>query len=322
VRDHPSRDRGRRHADRNRRRQPGDGVHAHRTRRSIGKSHRAFKRRHFRRSRGGGRLGRDRRLVRRASILPHRQACHDRRLQRHHAGCYALLYGLSRAQRQSVRREQDRAGAARLLAGLHPSAAPGVSSVGEIRVEHYAGGGPDQSGDRAHARNRRSARLHRALRARHREMSRYGVIAGNGRFPVLVLEAARRLKDEVVAIGIREEASPEIEKLATRCHWISLGQLSRLIEICKAEGVSEIMMAGQVKHASIFSSIRPDWRLFKLLAALREKNTDSLIGAVQKVLEDEGIRLTDSTTLLKPLLAAEGAMTPRRPSAEEEKDAA
>ena len=153
-------------------------------------------------------------------------------------------------------------------------------------------------------------------------MSRYGVIAGNGRFPVLVLEAARRLKDEVVAIGIREEASPEIEKLATRCHWISLGQLSRLIEICKAEGVSEIMMAGQVKHASIFSSIRPDWRLFKLLAALREKNTDSLIGAVQKVLEDEGIRLTDSTTLLKPLLAAEGAMTPRRPSAEEEKDAA
>ncbi|MCX6623618.1 MAG: LpxI family protein, partial [Acidobacteria bacterium] len=124
-------------------------------------------------------------------------------------------------------------------------------------------------------------------------MTRYGLLAGNGRFPILALETARALGLDVVAIGIKEEASPEIEGLVRRCYWISLGQLSRLIEILKEEGIAEAIMAGQVKHASIFSSIRPDWRLFKLLASLREKNTDALIGGVMKILEDEGIRLAD-----------------------------
>jgi DUF1009 family protein len=151
-------------------------------------------------------------------------------------------------------------------------------------------------------------------------MNRYGMIAGNGRFPLLALEAARRAGDEVVAIGIREEASPEIEQLAARCYWISLGQLSRLVEILKEEHITEVMMAGQVKHASIFSSIRPDWRLVKVLASLREKNTDALIGAVAKVLADEGIQLADSTALLKPLLAGAGVLTKRKPSAQEERD--
>jgi len=153
-------------------------------------------------------------------------------------------------------------------------------------------------------------------------MSRYGLIAGNGRFPVLALQTARRLGDEVVAIGIEEEASPEIEPLATRCYWISLGQLSRLIEILKSERITEVIMAGQVKHASIFSAIQPDLRLFKLLSSLKQKNTDGLIGAVAKVLADEGIRLADSTLLLKPLLAAKGVLTKRKPSAEEERDIA
>lgn len=148
------------------------------------------------------------------------------------------------------------------------------------------------------------------------------MIAGNGRFPVLALETARTLGDEVVAIGLREEASPEIEKLAARCHWISIGELSRLIEILKAEGISEVIMAGQVKHASLFSSIRPDWRLVKLLASLREKNTDALIGGVAKVLEDEGIHLADSTLLLKPLLAGAGVLTKRKPSPDEDRDIA
>jgi UDP-2,3-diacylglucosamine hydrolase len=149
---------------------------------------------------------------------------------------------------------------------------------------------------------------------------KYGMIAGNGRFPVLALETARKMGDEVVAIGIKEEASPEIEGLAARCYWVSLGELSRLIEICHQEGVSEIMMCGQVKHAKIFSSIRPDWKLFKVLAALPRKNTDSLIGAVQKVLADDGIALVDSTKLLKPLLAAEGVLTRRKPTDEEKSD--
>jgi DUF1009 family protein len=149
---------------------------------------------------------------------------------------------------------------------------------------------------------------------------RYGLIAGNGRFPILALETARKLGHEVVAIGIKEEASSEIEPLAARCYWISLGELSRLVEILKSEGIVEVMMAGQVKHASIFSAIRPDWRLVKLLATLPRKNTDALIGGVAKVLEDEGIRLTDSTALLKPLLAEAGVMTRRQPTKEEQVD--
>jgi UDP-2,3-diacylglucosamine hydrolase len=153
-------------------------------------------------------------------------------------------------------------------------------------------------------------------------MSRYGMIAGNGRFPLLALETARRAGDEVVVVALKEEASPEVETLATRCHWISLGNLSRLIEILKEEGITEVMMAGQVKHARIFSAIRPDWRLVKLLAGLKHKNTDALIGGVAQILADEGIRLADSTLLLKPLLAKEGALTKRKPSAEEERDIA
>src|SRR5580704_8217518 len=148
----------------------------------------------------------------------------------------------------------------------------------------------------------------------------YGLIAGNGRFPVLALEAARKAGLDVVVIAIKEEASKEIEPLASRCHWISLGALSRLIEICKQESITEIMMCGQVKHAKIFSSIVPDWRLVKLLAALDTRNTDALIGGVQKVLAGEGITLADSTLLLKDLLAEEGVLTRRKPSSEETRD--
>jgi UDP-2,3-diacylglucosamine hydrolase len=148
----------------------------------------------------------------------------------------------------------------------------------------------------------------------------YGLIAGNGRFPLLALEAARKAGMEVVAIGIKEEASAEIEPLAARCHWISLGALSKLIDICKKEGITQIMMCGQVKHTKIFSSIVPDWRLAKLLMAIDTKNTDALIGAVQKVLADEGIQLADSTLLLKDLLAQEGVLTRRKPDSDEERD--
>ena len=147
-----------------------------------------------------------------------------------------------------------------------------------------------------------------------------GLIAGNGRFPLLALQAARRAGLEVVAIGIKEEASPEIEPLAARCHWISLGQLTRLIDICHQERITQVMMCGQVKHAKIFSSIVPDWRLVKLLASIDTKNTEGLIGGVAKVLKDEGIELADSTLLLKDLLAPEGVLTHRKPSAEEMAD--
>ena len=137
---------------------------------------------------------------------------------------------------------------------------------------------------------------------------------------MLALEAARKAGVEVVAIGIKEEASQDIEPLAVRCHWISLGALTRLIEICKQENITKVMMCGQVKHAKIFSSIVPDWRLAKLLFSLDTKNTDALIGGVQKVLADEGIELADSTLLLKDLLASEGVLTRRKPSSEEMRD--
>ncbi len=146
---------------------------------------------------------------------------------------------------------------------------------------------------------------------------RYGMIAGNGRFPILALEAAKSLGMEIVAIGIEEEAPREIENLAVKCYWISLGALGKLIDICKEEGLSRVMMCGQVKHAKIFSSIRPDWRLFKVLASLSSKNTDSLIGAVIKILADEGIEVVDSTLLLKDLLAPQGPLTKRKLTSDE-----
>src|SRR5437588_371956 len=117
---------------------------------------------------------------------------------------------------------------------------------------------------------------------------RYGLIAGNGRFPLLALESARRLGHEVTVVAIKEEATAEMEAVAPGCHWISLGQLGKLIEILKRDGITEVVMAGQVRHAKIFSSIVPDWRLVKLLASLPSKNTDGLIGGVIRMLEEEG----------------------------------
>jgi UDP-2,3-diacylglucosamine hydrolase len=150
---------------------------------------------------------------------------------------------------------------------------------------------------------------------------RLGLIAGNGRFPFLVLDAARARGFEVVVAAIKEETFPEIESRgAAAVHWLSLGELSRLIETFKREGVQRAIMAGQVRHKQIFSSIRPDWRLAKLLLSLGTRNTDSLLGAVAKVLADEGITLENSTSLLEPLLARPGVLTQRAPSDQEKKN--
>ncbi len=148
--------------------------------------------------------------------------------------------------------------------------------------------------------------------------TKLGLIAGNGKFPLLVLDAARAQGLEVVVAAIKEETFPEIESHgAAAVHWLSLGELSKLIETFKREGVQRAVMAGQVKHKQIFSSIRPDWRLAKLLLNLRIRNTDALLGAVAKVLADEGITLENSTGLLEPLLAKAGVLTRRSPSDQE-----
>jgi DUF1009 family protein len=150
-------------------------------------------------------------------------------------------------------------------------------------------------------------------------MKKLGLIAGNGKFPFLVLDAAKAKGYEVVVAAIREEADPAIEKRgAAAVHWLSLGELSKLIETFKAAGISEAIMAGQVKHKQIFSAIRPDWKLAKLLLSLTTRNTDSLIGAVAKVLADEGIHLQSSTSLLEPMMAPVGVLTRRQPTDQEQ----
>jgi hypothetical protein len=152
-----------------------------------------------------------------------------------------------------------------------------------------------------------------------------GLIAGNGRFPFLLLDAARAQGLAVTVAAIREETDPEINQRAAAdpcisVHWLSLGELSRLIETFHKEGVQKAVMAGQVKHKQIFSSIRPDWRLAKLLLNLRTRNTDMLLGAVAKVLGDEGIELISSTAFLEPLLAEAGTLTPRAPDEDERRN--
>ena len=155
--------------------------------------------------------------------------------------------------------------------------------------------------------------------------TKLGLIAGNGRFPFLLLDAARAHGNEVVVAAIKEETDREMEDRAKadpgiQVYWMSLGELSRLIETFQKEGVTKAVMAGQVKHKQIFSSIRPDWRLAKLLLSLRTKNTDMLLGAVAKVLGDEGIELVSSTSYLEPLLAQPGTLTARAPSEQEQRD--
>lgn len=153
-------------------------------------------------------------------------------------------------------------------------------------------------------------------------MNRYAVLCGNGRFPILALEEARKLGHSVVAIGVKGEAGGEIEPLAEKTYWITIAELGKLIDALHQESITQLIFCGQVRHVSIFSSLRPDWRMAKLLFSLKERNTDALIGGVIGVLHSEGIEVLDSTTLLKPLLAAEGTLTRRAPTPDEEKDIA
>jgi UDP-2,3-diacylglucosamine hydrolase len=158
-------------------------------------------------------------------------------------------------------------------------------------------------------------------------ITKLGLIAGNGRFPFLLLDAARAHGVEVVVAAIKEETEVEMDTRAAadpgvQVHWLSLGELSRLIETFRQQGVTRAVMAGQVKHKQIFSSIRPDWRLAKLLLNLRTRNTDMLLGAVAKVLSEEGIELISSTAYLEPLLARPGVLTARAPTDDEQLDLA
>jgi DUF1009 family protein len=153
-----------------------------------------------------------------------------------------------------------------------------------------------------------------------------GLIAGNGQFPFLVLEGARSLGHDVTIVAIKEETFPEIEAAARRgpkpapVHWVSLGQLGRAIAVLKDAGVTQAVMAGQVKHVKIFSGIVPDLTLLSVFGRLKARNTDALITAVADVMREKGIELIDSTTFLEPLMAREGILSRRAPTPEEQED--
>ena len=155
-------------------------------------------------------------------------------------------------------------------------------------------------------------------------MARIGIIAGNGKFPFLALQGARDLGHEVTVIAIKEEAFPDLEASARKVdavlHWVSLGQLGKCIKLLKAAGVSQAVMAGQVRHVKIFSGIIPDLTLLSVLRRLKARNTDALISAVADVMKDEGIDLLDSTLFLAPLLATEGVLGERMPDERERAD--
>jgi DUF1009 family protein len=155
-------------------------------------------------------------------------------------------------------------------------------------------------------------------------MSRIGLIAGNGRFPFLALRGARSLGHDVTIVAVKEEAWPDLEQVAREVaadfHWVSLGQLGRCIKILKAAGISQALMAGQVKHVRIFTGVVPDLKLLSVITRLKARNTDALISAVAGVMRDEGIELLDSTAFLGPLLAREGVLTARAPTEEEQGD--
>jgi UDP-2,3-diacylglucosamine hydrolase len=153
---------------------------------------------------------------------------------------------------------------------------------------------------------------------------RIGLIAGNGKFPFLALQGARDLGHDVTVVAVKEEASADLEDAARKAgadlHWVSLGQLGKCIKLLKAAGVSQAVMAGQVKHVKIFSGIVPDLTLLSVLARLKARNTDALISAVADVMRNDGIELLDSTAFLSPLLAREGVLSARAPTEQEHAD--
>jgi len=152
------------------------------------------------------------------------------------------------------------------------------------------------------------------------EKEKVGLIAGNGRFPFLVLQSARQQGIDIVVAAIKEETSPDIESCGFPVHWLGLGELGKLIRTFRKADVRKAIMAGQVKHVQIFGSSFPDLTMIRMLAGLKHKNTDSLIGGVARVLEEEGITLMDSTALLKPHMVSEGHLTTRGLNANEQAD--
>ena len=155
------------------------------------------------------------------------------------------------------------------------------------------------------------------MKIEHRKI---GLIAGNGKFPLIFAQEAKRVGAEVVALAIKKETSPSLENLVDRIHWVNVGQLGDLIEICKKEGITRAVMAGQVRHTRLFGQVRLDARAMALLAGVKDKKANSLLGAVADELLREGIELIDSATYLSHLLPSPGILTRRKPTQKEWRD--
>jgi hypothetical protein len=152
------------------------------------------------------------------------------------------------------------------------------------------------------------------------ENRKIGLIAGNGKFPLIFAQEAKKVGTEVVALAIKKETSPSLENLVDRIHWVNVGQLGDLIEICKKEGITRAVMAGQVRHTRLFGQVRLDARAMALLAGVKDKKANSLLGAVADELLREGIELIDSATYLSHLLPSPGILTRRKPTQNEWQD--
>ena len=146
---------------------------------------------------------------------------------------------------------------------------------------------------------------------------KYGLIAGNGQFPFLVVEGARKSGAELAVVAIKEETDPRIDEIAENIQWVGIGQLGKMLSFFKEQSVEKAIMAGQVKHVQIFSGAMPDMRMVKMLWNLPRRNTDALIGGVADELAKEGIELIDSTYFIRDQLAPNGVLTKRRPTDEE-----
>jgi len=153
-----------------------------------------------------------------------------------------------------------------------------------------------------------------------RSPDRYAIIAGNGNFPFLVLEAARQQGIEPLIVAIKEETWPELAEKTQDIHWLSLGEVAKCLDLLVAEKVAKVVLAGQVKHAQLFSSIKPDGMMSRMLQGLSRRNTDMLIGQFVRMVEGRGMKVVDSTIFLKPMLASAGMMTRRAPDADEKAD--
>lgn len=144
-------------------------------------------------------------------------------------------------------------------------------------------------------------------------LMKYGLIAGNGAFPFLVAEGAKRQGVAMSVVAIKEEADPKIEEVADEVLWVGIGQLGKMISFFKEQGVTKAIMAGQVKHVQIFSGAVPDMRMFKMLWNLPQRNTDALIGGVADELAKDDIELIDSTFFIQDRLAQKGILSKRKP---------